>query len=143
MLIPTFIFKILLIFSTIIAPGLKISGLWVKSIIVDSRPISDLPPSIINLTLSPNSSTTSLAQVGLSLDAIFALGAARGTSNIFSKFLATLCLGILTAIVFLPAVTILEIFDLDFLFNIKVIGPGQKALYSFIKFSLQTTSFFK
>jgi len=49
-------------------------------------------------------------------------------SNILSKFLATLCLGILTAIVFFPALAILEIFDFGFLFSIKVIGPGHKAL---------------
>ena len=82
----------------------------------------------MNLILFPNSSTTSFAQVGLSLDAIFALGAASGAFKILSKFLATLCLGILTATVFFLAVAILEIFDLIFLFNIKVIGPGQKAL---------------
>ena len=103
-------------------------GSSVKSIIVDSKPILHWPPSSINLILPPNSSLTSLAHVGLSLDEIFALGAARGTSNILSKFLATLCLGILTAIVFFPALAILEIFDFGFLFSIKVIGPGQKAL---------------
>ena len=109
-------------------PCLKIVGLPVKSTIVDSNPILHWPPSSINLTWFPNSSTTSLAQVGLSLDEIFALGAARGTSNILSNFLATLCLGTLTAMVFHPALAILEIFDFGFLFNTKVIGPGQKAL---------------
>jgi len=69
-----------------------------------------------------------LAHVGLSLDEILALGAARGTFNILSKFLATLCLGILTAIVFFPALAILDIFDFSFLFNMKVIGPGHKVL---------------
>ena len=58
---------------------------------------------------------------------MFALGAARGTFNILSKFLATLCLGILTATVFFPAIAFLEILDF-FFFKIKVIGPGQKAL---------------
>ena len=82
----------------------------------------------MNLTLFPNSSTPSFAQVGLSLDEIFALGAARGTFNILSKLLATLCLGNLTAIVFFPALAILEIFDFGFLFSIKVIGPGHKVL---------------
>ena len=100
----------------------------VKSIIVDSSPILHCPPSSTNLILFLNSSTTSFAQVGLSLDAIFALGAARGTFKILSKFLATLCLGILTAIVFFLAVAISETLDFDFFFNIKVIGPGQKAL---------------
>ena len=76
----------------------------------------------MNLILFPNSSTTSLALVGLSLDAMLALGAASGASKILSKFLATLCLGILIATVFFLAVAILEIFDLAFLFKIKVIG---------------------
>ena len=76
------------------------------------------------MTLFPNSSTTSLAQVGLSLDEIFALGAARGTSNILSNFLATLCLGTLTAMVFFPALAILEIFDLAD--EVKVSKSGLK-----------------
>ena len=88
-------------------PCLKIVGLPVKSIIVDSKPILHEPPLSINLILFPNSSTTSLAQVGLSFEEMFALGAARGKFNILSKFLATLCFGILTAIVFFPAVAIL------------------------------------
>ena len=53
------------------------------------------------------------------------------TSGIFNKpnnFLATLCFGNLTAIVFFLAVAIDDIFDLGFFFSIKVIGPGQKAL---------------
>ena len=112
----------------VILPGLKIEGLPVRSIIVDSTPILHLPPSRTNLILFLNSSTTSFAQVGLSLYAILALGAARGTFNILSKFLATLCLGILTAIVFPPTVAILETLDFFFFFSIKVIGPGQKAL---------------
>ena len=64
-------------------PGLRIIGLLVKSITVDSSPNLHLPPSSINLTLFPNSSKTSKADVGLSLDEIFALGAARGTFNNF------------------------------------------------------------
>ena len=48
--------------------------------------------------------------------------------KILSKFLATLCLGILTATVFFPAVAILKFLIFGIFFNIKVIGPGQKAL---------------
>ena len=59
-------------------PGLKIEGFPVKSTIVDSRPILHWPPSSINLILFPNSSNTSFADVGLSFDEIFALGAASG-----------------------------------------------------------------
>ena len=108
-------------------PGLKIEGFVVRSIIVDSSPILDSPPSIMNLTLFLNSSTTSLADVGLSFEEILALGAASGKFKIPSKSLATLCFGILTAIVFFPAVASLEIFDFLFFFRMKVIGPGQKA----------------
>jgi len=82
----------------------------------------------MNLILFPNSSNTSLAEVGLSFDEIFALGAASGNFKILSKFLAILWFGNLTAIVFFPAIAIFEIFDFFLFFKIKVIGPGQKAL---------------
>ena len=88
-----------MIFSLVILPVLKL-GFPDKSIIVDSSPILQRPPLSINLTLFPNSSNTSLAEVGLSFDEIFALGAARGTFKILSNFLTTLCFGILTATVF-------------------------------------------
>ena len=88
------------ILSGVIKPGLNIFGLLVKSIIVDSKPILLFPPSKINLILFLNSSTTSFDEVGLSLEDIFALGAARGTFNKLSNFLAILCFGNLTAIVF-------------------------------------------
>ena len=68
-----------------ILPGLNIVGLPVKSIIVDSRPILDCPPSIINLILFLNSSKTSFADVGLNFEEILALGAASGNSKILSK----------------------------------------------------------
>ena len=122
-----FLFKILLIFSIVILPGLKTVGLPVKSIIVDSSPILHWPPSNTNLILFLNSSTTSIAEVGLSFEAILALGAASGKFKILSKFLATLSLGILTATVLYPTVAIFEILDFSFFFKIKVIGPGQKA----------------
>ena len=99
----------MLIFSSVINPGLKIFGFLVRSIIVDSRPIRLLPPSKINLILLLNSSATSLEEVGLSLEDIFALGAASGTFNKFNNFLVILCLGNLTAIVFLLAVAIDDI----------------------------------
>ena len=66
LLIFTFIFKILLILLGVIFPGLKIMGLLVKSITVDSSPNLHFPPLSINLTLLLNSSITSLAEVGLS-----------------------------------------------------------------------------
>ena len=118
-------------------------GAPVKSTIVDSKPILHGPPFNINLIFFPNSSTTSSALVGLSLEEIFALGAAKGTFKIFNKFLATICFGNLTATVFFPAVANLEIFDFNSLFNIKVIGPGQKALYSLKKYLFKIASFFK
>ena len=84
--------------------------------------------SITYLILEPNSSTTSSFVTGLMLVDTFALGAASGTFSILSNFLAILCLGILTATVFFPAVAIFEIFDPFFIFNINVIGPGHKVL---------------
>ena len=118
----------MLIFSGVIEPGLNIFGLFVKSIIVDSNPILLLPPSNINLILFLNSSTTSFDEVGLSLENIFALGAASGTFNKLRSFLVTVCFGNLTAIVFFLAVAMRDISDFGFFFNIKVSGPGQKAL---------------
>ncbi len=46
--------------------------------IVDSKPIFDLPPSSINFIFFPNSSLTSSFDTGLILVEIFALGAAIG-----------------------------------------------------------------
>ena len=71
-------------------PGLNILGLSVKSIIVDSIPTLLFPPSKTILILFLNSSTTSYGEVELSFEAIFALGAARGTLTRLSNFLATL-----------------------------------------------------
>ena len=85
------------------------------------------------LIFLPNSSKTSFAHVELTFVEIFALGAAKGFFIIFKIFWATLCLGNLIATVFFPAVAILLILDFGFFFNMKVIGPGQKALYSFSK----------
>jgi len=55
---------------------------------VDSNPILDLPPSRINLILSPNSSFTSSFVTGLIFEDMFALGAARGYFNIFKSLIA-------------------------------------------------------
>ena len=101
----------------VILPGLKIDGFPVRSIIVDSSPILHWPPSSINLILFPNSSKTSLAEVGLNFDEMFALGAASGNFIILSKFLATLCLGTLTATVFLLAVAIFDILEFFFFWD--------------------------
>ena len=66
-----------LIISSVIYPGLKITGFSsVKSTIVDSRPISAAPPSIIISTLPSKSSATYFASVGLGRPERFALGAA-------------------------------------------------------------------
>ena len=100
-------------------------GLLVKSTIVDSKPILHCPPLSINFIFFLNSSTTSSAEVGLNLEDTFALGAARGTFKILSKFLATLCFGNLTATVFCPAVAFFEMCDCCFFLSINVIGPGQ------------------
>ena len=97
----------------------------------------------MNLILFPNSSATSLADVGLSFDDMFALGAASGNFNKLSRFLAILCFGTLAAMVFFPTLAILEIFEFFFFFKINVIGPGQKALYSFLKLVFIIASFFK
>ena len=124
-----------------IIPGLKIRGELVKSITVDSIPILDLPPSIINFTFFLNSSTTSKAQTGLTLQDIFALGIANGKLIFFKIALVTLCFGNLIATVVNFAQARGLILELIFFFNIKVIGPGQNFLYNFKKFLLISTSF--
>ena len=68
-------------------PNLMILGFFVRSIIVDSNPIMDLPPSRINFNLDPNSSSTSLLATGLILVDIFALGAASGKLIFFKRSL--------------------------------------------------------
>jgi len=70
--------SIFLIFIISVPPNLNISGLFIRLTIVDSRPISELPPSRINLIFFPNSSITSFFDTGLILDEILALGAASG-----------------------------------------------------------------
>ncbi len=61
----------------VIQPGLNIIGIVeVKSIMVDSNPKVDFPPSIIISTLPIKSSITCSAFVGLGFPETFALGAA-------------------------------------------------------------------
>ena len=81
-------------------PNLKIFGFFLRSIIVDSIPIFDLPPSSIYLILFPKSSFTSLEVTALTLEEILALGAAIGNLSSFNKILVTGCFGNLTASVF-------------------------------------------
>ena len=126
MLIKIFFPKILYIFLEVIDPCLNIVGDPVRSIIVDSRPILHLPPLRINLTLLLNSSITSYAEVGLNLDDIFALGAAKGKLNFLRSFLATGCFGNLMAIVFFPPVALLDILDVVGLVN-AVLSGGYSA----------------
>ena len=57
----------------------------------------DLPPFKIYLIFFPKSSFTSDGDTELSLEDILALGAAKGYSNFFSKYLIIGCLGNLTA----------------------------------------------
>ena len=77
--------------------------------IVDSRPIFDLPPSRINLIFFPNSSFTSFFDTGLILVEMFALGAASGYLRFLSNFFVTEFFGNLIAKVFLLLVTFFEI----------------------------------
>ena len=80
-------------------------------------------PIIFNFFL--NSSNTSWALTGLTPDAIFALGIAKGKFKSLSTVLTILSLGNLIATVFKLAVTKELIFDFVFFFKIKVKGPGQ------------------
>ena len=80
-----------------------------------------------------NSSATSLALTGLTLDDLFALGIANGKFNFFNIVLVFLLLGNLTATVFSFAVDKLDIFDDLFFLTTNVIGPGHSFLYNFIK----------
>ena len=109
-------------------PNLKICGFFRRSIIVDSSPIDDFPPSNINLIFFPKSSLTSDEHTALTLFEILALGAAKGNFNSFNKYLVAGCFGNLTAKLFFLQVTNLEIFEFFFKSRIKVIGPGQNFL---------------
>ena len=78
-------------------PNLRIFGLFLRSIIVDSSPIEDLPPSKIYLIFFPKSSFTSDEQTALTLFERLALGAAKGNFSNFNNFLVIECFGNLTA----------------------------------------------
>ena len=109
-------------------PNLNIFGLPLRSIIVDSSPIVDFPPSRIYLIFFPKSSLTSAELTALTFDDKLALGAAKGKFSLFNKFLVIGCLGNLTAKVFFLLVAILEIFEFFFKSRMNVIGPGQNFL---------------
>ena len=111
MFIEIFFFIIFWILPTSRPPNLKIFGFFLRSIIVDSTPTDDFPPSRIYLILFPKSSFTSEEVTALTLEEIFALGAAIGNFKIFNNILATGCFGNLTARVFFLFVAIFEIFD--------------------------------
>ena len=116
-MIPIFFFNTLLIFFGLIAPGLRILNLFVKSITVDSIPIFGDLSSIINFIFLPNSSKTSLALTGLMPDERFALGIASGNCIFFSIVRIILFLGNRIATVSKFAVTFEFIFEV--LFNQK------------------------
>ena len=81
-------------------PNLNIFGSFLISIIVDSSPIDDFPPSSIYFTFFPKSSFTSAELTALTFEERLALGAAKGKLRFFNKFLVTGCFGNLTAKVF-------------------------------------------
>ena len=81
-------------------PNLKIFGFFLRSIIVDSTPIDDFPPSSMYFIFFPKSSLTSEEVTALTLEEIFALGAAIGNLKFFNRFLVTGCFGNLKASVF-------------------------------------------
>src|SRR3989304_9545491 len=90
--------------SYAIPPGRKIcGGLIVKSKTVDSTPTVVGPASKTASMCLSKSSKTCCAVVGLGLPAMFPLGAAIGHLLSFISVKATLCFGILIAIVSKPA----------------------------------------
>ena len=121
----TFLFKALSIVETSRPPNLNIFSLFLVSIIVDSSPIDDFPPSRIYFIFFPKSSLTSAELTALTFDDRLALGAAKGKLSFFSKFLVMGCFGNLTAKVFFLLVAILEIFESFFKSRINLMGQGQ------------------
>ena len=85
--------------------------------------------------LAKNSSPEEVT--ALTLEEIFALGAAIGNLSSFNKFLVMGCFGNLTARVFFLFVAIFEIFEFFFRFRTNVIGPGQNFLYNLKKLLLR------
>jgi len=75
------------------------------------------PPSIIILSLLPNSSATCFAVVGLKDFDLLALGAASGHFKIFNNLIIFFSLGILTAIVSRFLFASLDIFESLFFFK--------------------------
>ena len=75
-----------IIFSTVTPPGRSKTGIFdVRSIIVDSTPMGQGPPSSTKETVEPKNCATCSAVVGLRRPDGFALGAAMGRSSWSSK----------------------------------------------------------
>ena len=79
-------FKVVSFRELLTIPGV-ILGLFLISIIVDSRPTDDFPPSSTYFTLFPKSSLTSSELTALTFEERLALGAAKGKLRFFNKFL--------------------------------------------------------
>ena len=115
-----------IIFSCVTYPGRRIIGSPSdRSIMVDSSPISEEPPSIIISTLPLRSSITYFATVGLGLPERLALGAAMYPPAARISAAAILLEGIRTATVESPPVV--AIGTRSVFLKIMVNGPGQKA----------------
>ena len=115
--------------SRVTPPGRRMQGLpWHTSTTVDSRPTSQLPPSMISGMRPSMSSSTCRAVVGLGLPERLALGAAMGRLQVLSSAAATGWEGMRTATVSSPAVTASGTAGLRGM--ISVSGPGQKASIS-------------
>ena len=108
--IKIFLFNVLLIAEISTPPNLNIVGFFLISIIVDSKPIDEFPPSSIYFIFFPKSSLTSASLNALLFEDRVALGAAKGKFSLFYRFLVPGCFCNLTAKVFFLLVTILEIF---------------------------------
>ena len=107
------------------APGLKRQGTSPDtSTIVDSKPNSQGPPSIIISILPLKSNSTWEALVGLGLPDVLALGAAIGVPLAVIRACAILSSGNLIATVSRPP--LVSFGTISLFLNIIVKGPGQK-----------------
>src|SRR6056300_449099 len=111
----------------LIFPGLITSNSLLRIFTrVDSSPTLHLPPSIMNKLVSLNCSATIFALIGLNFLNLFAEGITKGEPIFFITSIVKSFLGILTA------QSLFRVSDFgilsDFLFKIKVIGPGQNLL---------------
>ena len=122
----TFSFKNFSKSSLEVPPARRITMfLPVTSMMVDSTPTLQFPPSIIASILPYMSLITCCARVGLGLPDRFELGAAIGTFAAFISARANGCFGIRTATVLSPAVILSPI--LGFYFKMIVSGPGENS----------------